>query len=46
MQFEAKLAQLMEDENLREKFGSNARESIKKFSNEGICQAFYDFIAS
>jgi GalNAc-alpha-(1->4)-GalNAc-alpha-(1->3)-diNAcBac-PP-undecaprenol alpha-1,4-N-acetyl-D-galactosaminyltransferase len=46
MQFEAKLTQLMEDQELREKFGSNARESIKKFASERICQAFYDFIAS
>lgn len=44
LQFESKLAQLMMNENLREKLGSNARESIKKFSREQICEAFYSFI--
>ena len=40
-QFELKLAKLMKDENLREVLGSNARESIKKFSSEKICESFY-----
>lgn len=43
--FQAKLAQLMENESLRKKLGSNARESIKKFSSEKICEDFYTFIA-
>jgi GalNAc-alpha-(1->4)-GalNAc-alpha-(1->3)-diNAcBac-PP-undecaprenol alpha-1,4-N-acetyl-D-galactosaminyltransferase len=42
--FQSKLAQLMADENFRKKLGSNARESIKKFSRENICEAFYKFI--
>jgi glycosyltransferase involved in cell wall biosynthesis len=42
--FQSKLDQLMTDEKLREKLGSNARETIKKFSSEKICEAFYQFI--
>jgi len=44
IQYESKLAKLMADENLRKKLGSNARKSIRKFSNEKICEAFYKFI--
>jgi GalNAc-alpha-(1->4)-GalNAc-alpha-(1->3)-diNAcBac-PP-undecaprenol alpha-1,4-N-acetyl-D-galactosaminyltransferase len=44
VQFESKLAQLMDDENLRQRFGSNGRESISKFSGEKICESFYKFI--
>lgn len=44
LQFEAKLAILMEDEDLRDRFGSNASSSIKKFSSEKICEAFDKFI--
>ena len=44
MLFESKLALLMRDENLRDKLGSNGRESIRKFSGEKICKAFYKFI--
>jgi GalNAc-alpha-(1->4)-GalNAc-alpha-(1->3)-diNAcBac-PP-undecaprenol alpha-1,4-N-acetyl-D-galactosaminyltransferase len=45
-QFQSKLAQLIMDEKLRKKLGSNAMESIKKFSCEKICEAFYKFIIS
>ena len=43
-QFETKLARLMEDERLREKFGQNARKSISKFSSRIICESFESFI--
>jgi GalNAc-alpha-(1->4)-GalNAc-alpha-(1->3)-diNAcBac-PP-undecaprenol alpha-1,4-N-acetyl-D-galactosaminyltransferase len=43
-QFESKLAELMKDEDLRNRLGSNARESIKRYSYEKICEAFYNFI--
>lgn len=43
-QFEERLTRLMNDESLREKLGCNARESIRKFSSEKICKAFYEFI--
>ena len=43
-QFEERLARLMNDESLREELGFNARESIKKFSSEKICKAFYEFV--
>jgi GalNAc-alpha-(1->4)-GalNAc-alpha-(1->3)-diNAcBac-PP-undecaprenol alpha-1,4-N-acetyl-D-galactosaminyltransferase len=43
-QFEEKLAKLMDDEGLRETLGYNARESIKKFSSEKVCETFYKFI--
>lgn len=43
-QFEDKLTRLMEDEALREKLGLNGKESIRKFSREKICDAFYEFI--
>ncbi|MDF1576036.1 MAG: glycosyltransferase [Bacteroidales bacterium] len=42
--FEAKLAQLISDETLRERMGNNARESIKKSSHDLIGEAFYRFI--
>jgi GalNAc-alpha-(1->4)-GalNAc-alpha-(1->3)-diNAcBac-PP-undecaprenol alpha-1,4-N-acetyl-D-galactosaminyltransferase len=42
--FESKLALLMKDDELREKLGANARESIKRFSQEKICKDYYDFI--
>jgi glycosyltransferase involved in cell wall biosynthesis len=42
--FESKLAKLMMDDNLREELGSNARESIKRFFSERICESFYRFI--
>lgn len=45
-QFELRLSQLMDDENLREKLGLNARESIKKFSTEKVCESFYKFITT
>jgi GalNAc-alpha-(1->4)-GalNAc-alpha-(1->3)-diNAcBac-PP-undecaprenol alpha-1,4-N-acetyl-D-galactosaminyltransferase len=44
-QFEAKLAYLIKEKNIREKFGSNARQSIKKFSIESVCEAFFKFIS-
>ena len=43
-QFEMRMATLMKDETLRAKLGYNARESIKRFSSEIICKAFYEFI--
>jgi GalNAc-alpha-(1->4)-GalNAc-alpha-(1->3)-diNAcBac-PP-undecaprenol alpha-1,4-N-acetyl-D-galactosaminyltransferase len=43
--FQSKLALLMKDEDLREKLGSNGMESIKKYSSEKICEAFYGFIS-
>jgi len=43
-QFEERLAALMNDESLRAKLGSNAKESIKKYSSETICKAFYKFV--
>lgn len=45
-QFELRLSQLMNDENLRQKLGNNGRESIKKFSSDKICESFYRFITS
>ena len=42
--FESKLSLLMADKELREKLGSNARESIRRFSREHICESFYKFI--
>jgi GalNAc-alpha-(1->4)-GalNAc-alpha-(1->3)-diNAcBac-PP-undecaprenol alpha-1,4-N-acetyl-D-galactosaminyltransferase len=44
--FESKLSLLMQDKSLREKLGSNAKESIKKFSHEKICEDFYNFIVN
>lgn len=44
VQFEEKLSKLMLNENLREKLGMNARDSIKRFSKDEICEAFYKFI--
>lgn len=44
--FELRLSQLMNDENLREIFGANAREHIRTFSPDKICLAFYEFITS
>jgi GalNAc-alpha-(1->4)-GalNAc-alpha-(1->3)-diNAcBac-PP-undecaprenol alpha-1,4-N-acetyl-D-galactosaminyltransferase len=43
-QFEDRLAQLMDDAELREQMGSRARESIKKFSRDHICEEFYRFL--
>lgn len=43
-QFEKKLAKLMDDEQFRRKLGANARESIKRFSSDKICESFYEFI--
>jgi GalNAc-alpha-(1->4)-GalNAc-alpha-(1->3)-diNAcBac-PP-undecaprenol alpha-1,4-N-acetyl-D-galactosaminyltransferase len=42
--FESRLANLMDDGELRLKLGHNARESIKRFSEREICLAFYNFI--
>ena len=42
--FQSRLAELMVDENLRRRLGLNARESIKSFSSEKICDSFYKFI--
>jgi GalNAc-alpha-(1->4)-GalNAc-alpha-(1->3)-diNAcBac-PP-undecaprenol alpha-1,4-N-acetyl-D-galactosaminyltransferase len=42
--FESKLALLMADKKLRAKMGATARESIKHFSSERICESFYQFI--
>ena len=43
-QFEERLAALMNDESLRARLGSNAKESIRKYSSETICKAFYKFV--
>ncbi|OQB57881.1 MAG: GalNAc-alpha-(1-_4)-GalNAc-alpha-(1-_3)-diNAcBac-PP-undecaprenol alpha-1,4-N-acetyl-D-galactosaminyltransferase [Bacteroidetes bacterium ADurb.Bin145] len=43
-QFEERLVALMNDESLRSRLGSNAKESIKKYSSETICKAFYKFV--
>lgn len=45
-EFEKKLSLLMTDENLRYELGKNARESIKKFSVENICERFEKTIIS
>lgn len=42
--FAARLGRLMSDEDLRLLMGSNARESIRRFSREHICESFYSFI--
>jgi glycosyltransferase involved in cell wall biosynthesis len=42
--FESKLSLLMADKNLREKFGSNGRKSIKKYSREIVSKAYFNFI--
>jgi glycosyltransferase involved in cell wall biosynthesis len=42
--FEMRLATLMKDDTLRAKMGYKARESIKRFSSEIICKAFYEFV--
>jgi GalNAc-alpha-(1->4)-GalNAc-alpha-(1->3)-diNAcBac-PP-undecaprenol alpha-1,4-N-acetyl-D-galactosaminyltransferase len=42
--FQSKLSELMGDENLRKRLGANAMESIKKFSSDKICEAFYKFV--
>lgn len=42
--FEAKLTQLISDEELRSKMGLNGMESIQRFSREHICESFYQFI--
>ena len=39
-----RLVYLMENESERNAMGDYARESIKKFSSETICQKFFDFI--
>lgn len=44
--FEAKLKLLLHDENLREHFGTNARESIKRFTVESIGEQFYSFMTN
>ena len=44
--FEARMVQLMDSEELRRAMGINGRESIKKFSSEIICDAFYNFITA
>jgi GalNAc-alpha-(1->4)-GalNAc-alpha-(1->3)-diNAcBac-PP-undecaprenol alpha-1,4-N-acetyl-D-galactosaminyltransferase len=42
--FQSKLEILMDNASKREQFGSNARESIKKFSVNIIGEQFYNFI--
>jgi GalNAc-alpha-(1->4)-GalNAc-alpha-(1->3)-diNAcBac-PP-undecaprenol alpha-1,4-N-acetyl-D-galactosaminyltransferase len=44
-QFQLKLLNLMINEDLRNKMGSNARESIKRFSSEEISEAYFSFIS-
>lgn len=42
--FRLRLSQLMQDQTLRTSLGENARESVKRFSSEVICEKFYRFI--
>lgn len=42
--FESRLRQLMENEELRNELGSNARKSIKKFASDEINERIYKFI--
>ncbi len=42
--FQSRLKELMNSQDLRARFGVNARESIKRFSSDIICEAFYEFI--
>jgi glycosyltransferase involved in cell wall biosynthesis len=42
--FETRLDMLIQDENLREQLGSNAQESISKFSCAKINEDYYRFI--
>jgi GalNAc-alpha-(1->4)-GalNAc-alpha-(1->3)-diNAcBac-PP-undecaprenol alpha-1,4-N-acetyl-D-galactosaminyltransferase len=42
--FQSRLAQTMLDSELRASMGANAIESIKKFSTDKVCEAFYTFI--
>lgn len=42
--FRVKLEKLMTDASLRERLGMNARESIKRFSIDGIGERFFQFI--
>jgi glycosyltransferase involved in cell wall biosynthesis len=42
--FQSRMAELMRDEKLRKRLGINAKENIKKFSNEKLCDAYYKFI--
>ncbi|NLA47830.1 MAG: glycosyltransferase family 4 protein [Bacteroidales bacterium] len=44
--FQSKLIELMNNQELRSRFGANARESIKQFSSDNICEAFYEFITA
>ncbi|MDD4729003.1 MAG: glycosyltransferase [Dysgonamonadaceae bacterium] len=44
--FVNKLQNLIDNKKQREKMGSYAKESIKKFSTERICEQFYNFITS
>jgi GalNAc-alpha-(1->4)-GalNAc-alpha-(1->3)-diNAcBac-PP-undecaprenol alpha-1,4-N-acetyl-D-galactosaminyltransferase len=44
--FVSKLSILMENEAMRNELGSKARESIKQFSSDNICEKFYKFILS
>jgi GalNAc-alpha-(1->4)-GalNAc-alpha-(1->3)-diNAcBac-PP-undecaprenol alpha-1,4-N-acetyl-D-galactosaminyltransferase len=44
--FQSKLSELMANEKLRNELGSNAKESIKKFSSETICESFLNFITT
>ena len=42
--FQNKVRILMENENLRLKMSQNAKLSMERFSNEKICNLFYEFI--
>jgi GalNAc-alpha-(1->4)-GalNAc-alpha-(1->3)-diNAcBac-PP-undecaprenol alpha-1,4-N-acetyl-D-galactosaminyltransferase len=42
--FQSRMAELMNNEKLRQELGFNARVSIEKFSSEKICEAFFKFI--
>jgi glycosyltransferase involved in cell wall biosynthesis len=42
--FQNNLARLMDDKELRTQMGARARESIRRFSRDRICEEFYRFI--
>ncbi|SDZ06247.1 MULTISPECIES: glycosyltransferase [Rhodonellum] len=44
--FAEKLLLLMENEELRNKMGEDAKISIKSFSSKEICNAYFDFMSS
>jgi GalNAc-alpha-(1->4)-GalNAc-alpha-(1->3)-diNAcBac-PP-undecaprenol alpha-1,4-N-acetyl-D-galactosaminyltransferase len=43
--FKDKLMEMMDNENLREKMGANAKTSVKDFNSDKIAEQFYQFIS-